>query len=675
MSGVAGGTRIKLEDVDRTFTSFYNNVLKQIPGFRKANLSGSTKAKSKEDYGDLDIIAQFDGQDKKEVKQRIIDFITKQSDRVIIPFKSPKYTGRKYYNAGELISVLFPIEGKEGGEIQVDVIIALDPAEQEFKTSFLDLPAEKQGLIIGLAKVILLEKPVLKVFKELGITNVPTPGENQEYEFNLSSNKLTLRLVTLDNYKETNREDIWSTTDWSTIGKLFKGFKLDGNFEQLLNSINSKVKDPRSKRRIAGVFKSMVSVKSGEEGTPKGDNKIKAIQQVDQVLSEVANQETVGLYAGGFKPPHRGHFKIATELAKVVDRLVIFIGSTIRPGEPITVNQSTEIWKIYGKYLGIPVEIVQAPVTPVRSLYEWVDENIDQLGKILVGINSDDPKDPGKYSYFNKHPDKYSKVHLLPVKALIGKEDQKLSGTDIRSNIDYLESLDWTPDQLNSSDRRQILKSLKNTVNELRIQNRMIENVDSVMENMFKKSKKQTQEGSSGTPIAPTSAQPSKDRNKLVQLYNHLRNVLYEPDWNIEFQQDRVVITKKDPARISYDYTPYMASILDHMLQEGMKILPLPEIKIRRDIAESADFFGKTAYYDPNLKEVVLYVEGRHPKDVMRSFVHEMIHHIQNLEGRLTGIDTVNTNEDQNLNEIEQEAYLKGNITFRNWEDKVKNNG
>ena len=46
---------------------------------------------------------------------------------------------------------------------------------------------------------------------------------------------------------------------------------------------------------------------------------------------------------------------------------------------------------------------------------------------------------------------------------------------------------------------------------------------------------------------------------------------------------------------------------------------------------------------------------------------------MQNIEGRLGKIGTSNTNEDDHLKEIEKEAYLMGNITFRNWEDKIKN--
>jgi hypothetical protein len=51
-----------------------------------------------------------------------------------------------------------------------------------------------------------------------------------------------------------------------------------------------------------------------------------------------------------------------------------------------------------------------------------------------------------------------------------------------------------------------------------------------------------------------------------------------------------------------------------------------------------------------------------------------MIHHIQNLEGRLGDITTTNTNEDDALLDIEKEAYLDGNITFRNWTDSLTGN-
>lgn len=115
------------------------------------------------------------------------------------------------------------------------------------------------------------------------------------------------------------------------------------------------------------------------------------------------------------------------------------------------------------------------------------------------------------------------------------------------------------------------------------------------------------------------------------------------------------------------ELTQYMSNHLD--------ITPLPKVKfINNDIENSGKILGKTAYYDPYDKVIVLYTNQRHPKDIARSFAHEMIHHEQNLKGKLNNINTSNTNESGDLPEIEREAYEKGNMLFRNWEDNVKTN-
>lgn len=120
------------------------------------------------------------------------------------------------------------------------------------------------------------------------------------------------------------------------------------------------------------------------------------------------------------------------------------------------------------------------------------------------------------------------------------------------------------------------------------------------------------------------------------------------------------------------DYKQQIKDLTKHMIKKGMNILPLPKVIFKHGDQENASqFLGKTAYYSPSDMTVVLYTEGRHPKDIVRSFAHEMIHHIQNLEDRLGGINTTNTQEDDNLNDIEREAYTKGNMVFRNWTDSL----
>lgn len=123
------------------------------------------------------------------------------------------------------------------------------------------------------------------------------------------------------------------------------------------------------------------------------------------------------------------------------------------------------------------------------------------------------------------------------------------------------------------------------------------------------------------------------------------------------------------------DFTNALASITKYYVDNGYNVKPLPKVKIiSNDSDNASNLLGKTAYYDPANKSITLFTFGRHSKDILRSFSHEMIHHIQNLENRLDNITTTNTTEDDYLSQLEQEAYLKGNMTFRNWEDSIKNN-
>jgi len=206
-----------------------------------------------------------------------------------------------------------------------------------------------------------------------------------------------------------------------------------------------------------------------------------------------------------------------------------------------------------------------------------------------------------------------------------------------------------------------------------------------------KKAAKEVEENVSGVPVSAQSAISSKDRADLVNLYDQLRKSVDTSLFNIDFQQDRIYITRimdsqkgfdytpyqkaiSEEVESEFDYKPYLESIMKYMVDQGKKVEPFPEIELKDDPEQSKNFFGKTAYYSPEEKKVVLYINGRLPKDVCRSFSHEMIHHMQNLEGRIGdgSITTTNTNEDDYLQKIEKEAYLEGNITFRNWEDSVK---
>jgi len=393
----------------------------------------------------------------------------------------------------------------------------------------------------------------------------------------------------------------------------------------------------------------------------------------------------IALYPGAFKPPHRGHFDVVKDLlsnshkGKVYDidnyldvgdevlqgkgdklqpigKVVIFIGGNTRNG--ITPEDSERIWNIYKKYLG-DIEVVLGEKNPMYASSKYAKERPEDSFYAITGVRgNEDLVDLKRVTTF-KNRDNVDGL------AVTTDSSKQVRATNFRNailsgNLDDIR--DFFPKEVSREDILNIIKMLKSSI----VAEQLSKKIEETITETFKT------EGNSGAPIAPRSILKSKDRSYLVNTFNNLRDI--DDKLHITFNQDHIRITVKDDEDLGnrFDYTPFFGSLLEYMLDQKLNIRPLPEVKIRRDITEAADFFGRTAYYNPNTNEIVLYVEGRHPKDVMRSFAHEMVHHKQNIEGRLGNIKTTDTNESDDLLELEKEAYLEGNIIFRNWEDSVK---
>ena len=153
--------------------------------------------------------------------------------------------------------------------------------------------------------------------------------------------------------------------------------------------------------------------------------------------------------------------------------------------------------------------------------------------------------------------------------------------------------------------------------------------------------------------------------------------ILFDNSQNVinKLKQLKSPITENTTYSGNIDYKQQIKDLTRFYLKKYPNLKQLPKVIFKNGDVENAQyFFGKTAYYDPNTKTIVLYTEGRHPRDITSSFSHEFIHFLQDMEGRLGDIQTTNTNEDGNLQNLEKEAYLEGNINFRNWKDSLKKN-
>lgn len=368
--------------------------------------------------------------------------------------------------------------------------------------------------------------------------------------------------------------------------------------------------------------------------------------------SSNTSNNMIALYPGAFKPPHRGHFNVVKSLLDgsyngtvytkddykdkasslfqgnsndkpKIDKVVIFIGGGERNG--IDKQEATAIWEIYSKHLG-SVEIVDGQKNPMFAAKDYARENPNEEFVAVTGIRGEkDFIDLKRVTTFNN-------VDNVQGLALASKPGSGIRATDFRNNIlsGNLDKIsDFFPEELSSQEVLSILSDLKDKI----VSEILSLNIEGFVDEYFGVDENC---GCGQTPCITYGVKEEKETPKP-------------------------------------EYTKYIASILEYMLDQNMNIQPLPEVKVRYDEQNAKDFFGKTAYYSPGDKEIVLYATGRHPKDICRSFTHEMIHHIQNLEGRLSKVNTTDTTEDENLLNLEKEAYLLGNITFRNWEDSYKN--
>jgi nicotinic acid mononucleotide adenylyltransferase len=340
---------------------------------------------------------------------------------------------------------------------------------------------------------------------------------------------------------------------------------------------------------------------------------------VKSLIQPILEQEgqNIALVPGGFKPPTMGHFYLVDEVAKDsnIDKVIVLIGHKNRDG--VSKEESKAVWNIYKKYLPSNVEIQIADnSSPIADVASIIKNNPQNTYYPVVGIRGE--MDLGDLKRFDSLKDKYDNFQTIVIKS---EGEDRISGTNTRAALIGREKerfQSYLPTELSDEEKEEVWSILQKTP------------VD---------------EGTCGYNTDVNTGEKLDTPGGIEEMY-------------------------AEPSKFSYP--PMIKSLTEYMLDKGMNIRPLPKVKFVNDDVENArDFFGKTAYYNPNERVIVLYTMNRHPKDVMRSYAHEMIHHMQNCDGRLGGITTQNTNEEGDLPEIEREAYEKGNMTFRNWTDTL----
>jgi hypothetical protein len=635
MSGAAGGTRIKKEDLKATIRDYRDNVLKPLGLDTSYTITGVRSRPEKEIFGDIDVVVSFPGGDKKELKQTLAKFIEQVNKIPEIPQKNNK----KYFIHGSIVSILYPISGKENEYVQIDNIVTASEDEGKFTYKMLDLPAQEQGLALGLVKAVFTEldqNQIDQLFKDLKITNIEKPGEGEEYDFNLNPSELSLKIVKTGT---SEGKTIWKSNKFSDIKTVLSALGIDiekDKFDTIVNKIK-KFKNRRSIDRLKGMYARNIRVGDAEVGLEKGIKKqqsldaVSALQEkysalvmelINPFLLEDKSEKIIAIFPGKFKPPHKDHLARINAAAGAADEVLVIIGP--KPVDSFTAEKTLDLFNLF-KSKGLVPDNVKFMISdlpsPVLKAYKEFEDNPNQQ---YIGVFGKD--DIARFKGISKLPN--VKVNNFE-EANVGN----LSATDLRNaivNKDISTIQSMMPDGIDAEDYIQTLTG-----------------------------KKKLQEAVTDTEVI-------------------CDNCGWR--WSIADGGDDLYVCHK----CGHDNTPEsketwslqkgIVSLTKYMLGNKMNISPLPKLKfVDNDEKNANELLGKTAYYDPLEKSITLYTLNRHPKDILRSYAHEMIHHIQNLENRLNNISTTNTNEDGALPEIEKEAYERGNMCLRNWEDNIKN--
>tara|TARA_Y100000593_G_scaffold95104_1_gene199754 strand:+ start:13444 stop:14016 length:573 start_codon:yes stop_codon:yes gene_type:complete len=107
--------------------------------------------------------------------------------------------------------------------------------------------------------------------------------------------------------------------------------------------------------------------------------------------------------------------------------------------------------------------------------------------------------------------------------------------------------------------------------------------------------------------------------------------------------------------------------------QERLGFEKPPTLVFDHDPENASNVLAKTGYYDPASMEIHVFVTGRHPKDILRSLAHELVHHDQNDKGVLDqGGYTGPGYAQKNPHLRDMETQANDPMLFRDYEDHRK---
>jgi len=398
------------------------------------------------------------------------------------------------------------------------------------------------------------------------------------------------------------------------------------------------------------------------------------------------DKQTIAVFPGAFKPPHRGHFEVVKKLLQNADQVVVLVSPKTREG--VTADESVAVWELYKTLLDNNVEIRVALENPVRETYNLVKENPDT--NFIVAFGKDDAS-------------RFKRMDYPNAKVFDAGTVDAVNATGLRNAIQSNNAdaiAQFIPDGINLTDfANTIGKKLppaEDKGEEISLEERKYQNVDDAYQAIVDKARHEIEIAADkfNVPIpdvlyafvAGNMIVLSKDI--LDKLENKEENSDGEIPLILNYDKDKYHLvkggqtlrkagkiakvlmatlnlgqpkqTKLMEGKLNESETATIGEFIKYAIKNLEIQNPPRNLALSYDTAKAKEMrsFG---YFDPNSNKIWVYCGNRNMGDILRTLAHELVHRKQDEDGRIS-YESGKTGSD-----IENEANAKAGVLLRDF--------
>jgi len=425
------------------------------------------------------------------------------------------------------------------------------------------------------------------------------------------------------------------------------------------------------------------------------------------------DKQTIALFPGAFKPPHKGHFEVVKQLLQKADQVVVLVSPKTRDG--VDADESVAVWDLYKTILDGSVEVKLTEESPIREVYNVVKNNPDTNFILAAG--------KGEVDRF-KSALQFPNIEVFNA----GIAGEGVNATGLRTALTGKNSTEiekFIPTGINVQDFLGVMNKELNEINH--------QTTDDTLTDLVAREESEIERTAEEFNIPLEDLKYAFTAGSMVILSDDIWSKLENSDsYDITSLDDAIKLAKqygknwksiltaiKDgtimdpPMVLNYDKTRYylvggntrlmfykalgvtpkvlMATIdlpneksfyltegrlnesqtatIGEFIKYSIKNLGLQNLpssltlSYDNDQAKERRSFG---YFDPNNKKIWVYVKNRNMADILRTLAHELVHRKQEEDGRL------DINSGKTGSPIEDEANAMAGVLLRNF-GKINN--